>query len=248
MLGAQRKRCRDSLQREKTSTLKCQAELVAGLEGYGMRGVRKIILFAELAVDPAGDNGGGWTFHAARVSTQENCKRDFRVRVVGVGDEPANFRRRRVVVASPRLPERHLVAAPVEARFAGAVQHRGEHTFANLWKYRADIQFALHARRKILNFFLAVGVLQVIKSSAVRECRGERRKLQRGCLNPFAKTGHPRDSAIRGRYGRKRTRMFVRQVVPGEFSQTEKAPVLGNRVESHTRPKLLKKHVIRVRH
>jgi len=59
----------------------------------------------------------------------------------------------------PVFPSGISSPAPVKARFAGAVQDRGEHTFANLWKYRADIQFALHARRKILNFFLAVGVL-----------------------------------------------------------------------------------------
>src|SRR5229473_4944823 len=165
MLGTQRKRCRDSLQREKTSTLKCQAELVAGLEGYGMRGVRKIILFAELAVDPAGNNGGGWTLHAAGVSTQQNGERDFRVRVISVREEPADFRWRGVVVASPCFAERHLVATTVETRFPGAIKDGGQQALADLRENSANVQFALHARREIVNFFLCVRVLQIVKSS-----------------------------------------------------------------------------------
>ena len=153
-----------------------------------------------------------------------------------------------MVVASSRFAKGHLVTAAVETRLAGAIQDCGEHAFADLRENRADVQFALHARREIFNFILAVGVLQIVKSPAIGERRRERRELQRGDLNPFAKTGHPRDSAIGRRHGRKRTRMFIRQIVPRKFSQAEKTAVLGNRLESHARPELLKKNIIRVRH
>src|SRR6266567_9600696 len=118
-----------------------------------------------------------------------------------------------MVVASSRLAEWHFVPAPVETRFAGAVQYRGEHAFTDFRKDQRDVQFAFHARREILDVFPRVGVLQIIKSSSICESRGERRELQRSYLNPFAKAGHPRDSAVRRRHGRKRTRMFVRQIV-----------------------------------
>src|SRR5712692_9051407 len=97
---SKKKRCGHSPQREKLHS-KTKAELVAGVDRHGVTGVRKVILLAEPAVDPAGNNGGRRTLHAARVPTQEYCKRDLRVRVVRVGDEPADFRRCRVVVASP---------------------------------------------------------------------------------------------------------------------------------------------------
>src|SRR5207302_9891679 len=151
-------------------------------DGYGVRGVRKIILFAESAVDAPCHNGGRRTLYSARVSTQQNRERDFRVRVIGVGKEPAYFRRGRVVVASARLPERHLVSAPVETGFAGPIKHRGEQALADFRQYRTNVQFPLHARREILNLFLAVRILQIIKRSAIGEGSRERGKLQRGHL------------------------------------------------------------------
>src|SRR5260370_12201249 len=86
----------------------------------------------------------------------------------------------------------------------------------------------LFRSREVLNFLLGVGVLKIIKSSAIRERRGKRRELQRRNLNPFAKAGHARDSAVRRRRRRKRAGMLIRQVVPGKLPQTEKATVLGN--------------------
>src|SRR5712692_5719000 len=153
-----------------------------------------------------------------------------------------------MVVASPRLAERHLVTAPVKTRFAGPIKDGCEQPFTNLRQNRADVQFPLHARRKILYIFRAVRVLQIIKCPSIRKGGRKRCELQRSYLNPFAKARHPRDSAI-GRWSSwKRAWMFIRQVVPGKFPEAEKAPVLGNRLESHARPELLKKHVVRVRH
>src|SRR5207302_6277900 len=151
-------------------------------DGYGVRGVRKIILFAESAVDAPCHNGGRRTLYSARVSTQQNRERDFRVRVIGVGKEPADFRRIRVVVASARLAERHLVSAPVETGFAGPIKHRGEQALADFRQYRTNVQFPLHARREIIYLLVDGWILVLIKCPAIGKGSRERSKLQRGNL------------------------------------------------------------------
>src|SRR5439155_13296120 len=87
-----------------------------------------------------------------------------------------------VIVTSARFAQRHLVPAPVKTGFARAIKDCGQQAFADLRQNRPDVQFALHARGEILNFFLAMRILQIIKSSAIRERRGERRELQNSLL------------------------------------------------------------------
>ena len=50
----------------------------------------EIVLFAEPAVDAAGDFGGGGAFYAASVATEKNGESDFRMGLIGVSDEPAD--------------------------------------------------------------------------------------------------------------------------------------------------------------
>src|ERR1700687_533065 len=118
-----------------------------------------------------------------------------------------------MVIASARLSEWHVLATSVIAGLPVSVENRSEHAFANFGQNRSDIQFALDARRKTIDFFLRAWILQVIQCAAVGESRCERNKLQRGHLNSFAETGHTRYTAIARRLHGKRAGMLFRQIV-----------------------------------
>src|SRR5713101_5760943 len=94
--------------------------LVAGLQGHGARGVRKIILFAQPAVYAACHLRRRRPFYAPRIPAQQNRQRNFRMRFVGKCEEPADLRWRSVLVASAGLAERHFIPAAIETRFPGA--------------------------------------------------------------------------------------------------------------------------------
>src|SRR5215472_18540453 len=143
------------------------------------------------------------------------------MRFIRVGNEPTDLRRRSMIVARSRLADGQLVAAPVVARLASAVEHGGEHALADFREDRADVQFALHFWCEALNLFLAARILQIIESSTVCKGSGKRGKLQRRYLNSFAVTGHPRDSAVRRRRSGKRARVLLRQVVSSQFAEPQ---------------------------
>src|SRR5258706_1871816 len=168
------------------------------------------------------------------------------MRFIGVSDEPADAGRG--IVASSGFAQRHFVAAAIEAALPSAVENRGQHAFTNFRKNRGDIQIALHARREILNVIGSARILQIVEGPAIRKSRGDGNELQWRDLHSFAKTGHARNAAMRGRLHRERTRMLFRQIVAGELTQTEQARVTRNGVKTHAAAQLLEKHVIGMRH
>src|SRR6267142_4307184 len=108
--------------------------LVAGLHGHGARGVRKIVLLAQPAVDAARNFSRRWPFYAPRIPAQQNRQRDLRMRFVGEREEPADLRWRNVIVASAGLPERHFIAAAVETGLPRPVQNRCQQAFPDFRK------------------------------------------------------------------------------------------------------------------
>src|SRR3954470_19250827 len=107
------------------------SELLAGAEeiqvGAAFSG--EIILFAQAAINAAGNLRRSRTDNLAGAAAQQNGKSNFGMRFVGVGNEPAHARSG--IAASAGFAQRHFVAAGIEAALAGAVQNSGEHTFAN---------------------------------------------------------------------------------------------------------------------
>src|SRR5229473_1864822 len=99
------------------------------------------------------------------------------MRLVGIGDEPADARSG--IVARSGLAQGHFVSAAIEAALAGAVENRREHAFANFRKHGGDIQVALDARSKALDFISAARVLEIVQRTAVRESSRERNQLER---------------------------------------------------------------------
>src|ERR1043166_2574684 len=148
------------------------------------------------------------------------------MRFVGVGQEPANVGN--LVGASARLSSGHFIAASIVAALAGAIENGGQHAFAKLRKERTDVKFALYTWNKSRRICAGFRILQIIESSAIGECSGKRRELKRSDLNAFAEAGHARHAAFCRRRHRKRTRMFVGEIVAGEFTETEQTTVLGN--------------------
>ena len=65
---------------------------MAGAErGVARRNAGEIILFAEAAVDSASYAGGERPLNERRASANQNGERDFGVRFVGIGEEPADM-------------------------------------------------------------------------------------------------------------------------------------------------------------
>src|SRR5260370_7596291 len=91
-------------------------------------------------------------------------------------------------------------------------------------------------------------ILQIIKSAAISESGGQRNELQWRDLNTFAKTGHARDSSMRGRLHREGSGMLFRQVIAGKLAQAEEARVTGNGRKAHAAPELFKENVVGVGH
>jgi len=207
-------------------------------------GAGEVILFAEAFVDAAGYESGGRAFDLVRLAAEENGERDFRVLLIGVGDEPTDFRC--WVVAGAGLAERGFVAAGIEAALGCAVENGSEHAFANFREDRSDVEVALYFRLKILNVFGSAGILQVVERAAIGERGRERDELERRDLNAFAEARHTSHATLgRGRH-RERTRVLFRQVVAGEFAEAHEAGVLGNGVEAHANAELLEEIVVRV--
>src|SRR5690242_9258992 len=127
----------------------------------------EVVLFAQAAIDTAGDLSGGGADHLARAAAKKNGESDFGVRFVGVGDKPAYAGSR--IIAGTGLAQRHFVAADVETALAGAVQHCGEHALANFGKDWRDVEVALDARREGLDLVRSTRILQIIKRATIRE-------------------------------------------------------------------------------
>ena len=89
-------------------------------------------------------------------------------------------------------------------------------------------------------------ILQVIERAAIGNARNQRAKLQRRHLNSLAKAGHAGHSAKGRRLGRKSSGMLFRNLVTGEFAETQQAAVMRNRVKTHAAAKLFEERVIRV--
>src|ERR1700730_530714 len=159
----------------------------------------KVILFAEPAVDAPGDLRGGGTNHLSRAAAEQNGQRDFRMSFIGIGDEPAHFRR--WVVAGTGLAERGFVAADVKAALGSAIEDGSEHAFANFRQHRSNVQIALHARSESLNLVGSAWILQVVQRAAVGEGSRQRNQLQRRDLNSFTEAGHASHATMhRGRH------------------------------------------------
>src|SRR5579863_4843183 len=100
----------------------------------------EIVLFAEIAVNVAGDLSSGWSLYAAGIAAQKNGQRNFRMLcVAGIADEPANAGWIGVVIASAGFAERGFVAARVIAQTARPVEHSSQHAFAQCRKDIGDI-------------------------------------------------------------------------------------------------------------
>src|SRR6266704_974743 len=153
------KRCGNFPQRQLAYAKSSRTVLFSGVDRHRWRRGRKIILFPQLAVHDAGNLRGRRPLHAARIPAQQHRQRDLRMCFIRVREEPADFRRRGVIVARSRFADGHLVAAAVKARPARAIQHRRQHAFADFRKNRSDVQFPLHLGREILNVFPAVRIL-----------------------------------------------------------------------------------------
>ena len=201
-------------------------------------------MFAEAFVDAAGYESGGRAFDLVRAAAEENGEGDFRVLLVGVGDEPADFGS--WVVAGAGLAERGFVTAGIEAALGCAVENGGEHAFANFGEDWGDVEVALHFRLKILDVFGSARVLQVVERAAVGERGRERDELERSDLDAFAEAGHASHATLGRRRHRERARVFFRQVVAGEFTEAHQAGILGNGVETHANAELLEKVVVGV--
>src|ERR1700740_306783 len=83
------RRCPSSTDHEKRSValgLFARGKQV-DLGALGLRG-GEIFLFAEGAVDAAGDQGGGGANDLAGAAAEKNSQSDLRARFVGVSDEP----------------------------------------------------------------------------------------------------------------------------------------------------------------
>src|SRR5712691_3691776 len=163
---------------------------------------------------------------------------------VGIGDKPADARSG--IVAGSGLAQRHFVTAAIEAALAGAVENGSEHAFANFRKHGGDVQIALDARSKALDFVGAARVLEIVERAAVREGSGERSQLQRRNLDALAIAGHARDAAMRRRLHREGTRMLLGEIVAGKLAKAEEARVSGNGVEAHAAAELFKEDVVGV--
>src|ERR1700692_1376049 len=87
----------------------------------------EIILFAQTAINVAGNRSGRRTFYAPGISTKQYRERNFRMSFIRVSHEPTNARRRNVIVASPGLTERRFISAAIEARFPSTIQNRRKH-------------------------------------------------------------------------------------------------------------------------
>src|SRR6266851_67322 len=219
-------------------------QVEVGTLGLGLGG--KIVLFAEAAVDAAGDQGGGGADDLAGAAAEENGYRDLGMGFVSIGDEPADARSG--IAAGSGLAQGHFVSASIEATLAGAVENRREHAFANFRKHGGDIQVALDARSKALDFISAARVLQIVERAAVRESSGERNQLERRDLNAFAIAGHTRDAATGGGLHGEGTRMLLGQIVAGKLAEAEEARVSGNGVEAHAAAQLFEKDVVGMGH
>src|SRR6266852_8468442 len=103
---------------------------------------------------------------------------------VGIGNKPADARSG--IVAGSGLAQGHFVSTAIKAALAGAVENGGEHAFANFRKHGGDVQIALDARSKALDFVGAARVLEIVERAAVRESSRERNQLERRDLNAFA--------------------------------------------------------------
>src|SRR5712692_90211 len=168
------------------------------------------------------------------------------MRFVGIGNEPADAGSG--IVAGSGLAQGHFVSAAIEAALAGAVENGGEHALANLRKHGGDVQIALDARSKALDFVGAARVLEIVERAAVRESSRERNQLQRRDLNAFAIAGHARDAAMGGSLHWEGTRMLLGQIVAGELAEAEEARVTGNGVEAHAAAQLFEKDVVGMGH
>src|SRR5216684_8966047 len=164
------------------------------------------------------------------------------MRLVGIGNEPADARSG--IVARSGLAQGHFVSAAIEAALARAVENRREHAFADFRKHGGDVQIALDARSKALDFVGAARVLEIVERAAVREGSGKRSQLQRRDLNALAIAGHARDAAMRRRLHREGTRMLFRKIVAGKLAKTEETRVTGNGVEAHAAAQLFKEDVV----
>src|ERR1035441_6096392 len=107
--------------------------------------------------------------------------------------------------------------------------------------------FRSDARRKIVAFLGSPRILQIIERAAVSDTGNQRAELQRRHFDSLAEARHSRHAAIHRRLGRKRTRMFFRNLVTGEFAQTEQSAVMRNRFKSHASAKLFEKEIVRMR-
>src|SRR3989441_11003424 len=144
----------------------------------------EVILFAQAAVNPASDECSGRALHAAGIPAKQNDQRDFGLGFICVGNEPAQVRL--VVGAGARLAQRKLIAALIETRFPRAIEHGGEHAFANRGKERSDIELALDARFKASAAVFRRGILEEVERAAIGHGGSERGELEWRHLDAFA--------------------------------------------------------------
>src|ERR1051326_377746 len=185
--------------------------------------VGKIILFAEPTVDMAGNACCKRSFDTAAIAANQDGESDFRMRLIGVGQKPADMRN--LIGACSCFSSGHVIAARVEAAFACAVKDRRQHAFPQFGKQRSNVQFALDARNECTRFFSGYSILQIEKRATVSEGRGQGSQLEGRHLDPFAEAGHARDATFSRRSHRKSAGMLVLQIVAGKFAKTKQAPI-----------------------
>ena len=184
---------------------------------------------------------------ARAAAANQNHQHDFRMRLIGVGNEPAEAPAERFVVARAGLAE-SLFAIGIVALLRSAVHHGGEHAFAQIGQQRRDIQLLAHARLKILARFFRARILQVILRAAVRQSGNQRSELQRREADAFAETGHARNAAVRRRRGGHETGLLFGNIVTGALAQADQSRVLMDARETEARADLFKINVVGMRH
>ena len=180
---------------------------------------RKKILFFQRMINASRDRGGVRTFILVRMSA--NIARRARF-----ADFP-DWRRKRTSPDANLHRNRcrfFLMVARLRDRscdFAGAVEHRGQHSFANIRNIRPESSWRFTRGAKSPERIFAARILQVIHGAAVCQRSDERRQFQRRHLNAFAKTRHARHTPALWRFRRHRAGLLFRTPVPCEFAESQ---------------------------